>query len=60
MIKTCSVCEELKPLTDFYKSRGRPYAHCKTCHREKTRANYDKTKAREYARKRRARLKEQG
>lgn len=32
-LKPCSVCDEIKPLADFYAFQGRPLPHCKTCDR---------------------------
>ena len=33
--KTCNVCRETKPTTDFYTHRGRPANPCKLCFRER-------------------------
>ena len=33
-MKQCITCGEVKPLTEFYQTRGKPMPRCKPCHRE--------------------------
>lgn len=35
--KKCNKCGTVKPLSDFYFTRGKPFHHCKPCHREQAR-----------------------
>lgn|SRR6185312_1853754 len=47
--KRCSKCLQEKPLTDFYRSKGRPFSQCKVCYLQVTKAwakaNPDRRKA---------------
>jgi len=38
--KKCSLCQEVKPSTDFYISGKYLYSHCKTCKKEKDKNTY--------------------
>lgn len=40
-MKPCSKCEEQKPLSDFYKDRGRLRSECKDCTRSVRQARYN-------------------
>jgi hypothetical protein len=53
--KYCKHCGQHKPLTDFYYTRGLPFARCKACVIAYRRAGYLKNPARDHA-KTRARL----
>ena len=51
-MKTCKICNELKPLTEFYQTvkNGTPYGHhgkCKKCYVKKQQENYDPVKKRD-------------
>ena len=51
-MKTCKICNQLKPLTDFYQTvrNGSPYGHhgkCKECYIKKQQENYDPLKQRD-------------
>ena len=49
--KVCSVCKELKPISEFYKDRSSKtsYAYCcKTCQSQKTKRNERRPRTKEY------------
>ena len=45
MGKKCKVCLEVKPLTDYYQygKHRKTYAHCKSCHKKRSRFDQYKT-----------------
>ena len=51
-MKTCKICNQPKPLTEFYQTvrNGEPYGHhgkCKSCYVKKQQKNYDPIKKRD-------------
>lgn len=51
-MKTCNICNQQKPLTEFYKTvrNGNPYGYhgkCKSCYIKKQQKNYDPVKKRD-------------
>mgnify|MGYP001360787102 CR=1 FL=1 len=51
-MKTCKICNQPKPLTEFYQTvrNGEPYGHhgkCKSCYIKKQQKNYDPIKKRD-------------
>ena len=34
-MKTCKICNQEKPLTEYYLSKGIPRSYCKPCMRQK-------------------------
>lgn len=42
--KRCAMCEELKPLEDYYHYKGRPISYCDPCNKEYHRQQYQRTK----------------
>ena len=51
-MRTCKICNELKPLTEFYQTvrNGTPYGYhgkCKKCYVKKQQENYDPLKQRD-------------
>ena len=51
-MRTCKICNQPKPLTDFYQTvrNGKPYGHhgkCKSCYVKKQQEKYDPIKKRD-------------
>lgn len=54
MNKKCSVCDEVKPITEFLKDKTKPDGHradCKECRNKKRRKNYNPEKNRLHSKK---------
>lgn len=51
-MKPCSLCKEIKPISEFYVSGGYLYPQCKLCKRNKDKSTYHKNASEKERRKR--------